>query len=227
MSNMSINPQSGPEPTTSILFAYRAGGLADIAISPTIGIQAGIYYSVLGYNSTVTETLNEPGATISTTTKSTISLNYIHMPIHVVFKKDMGPGRLFITAGPFLGYGINGNQKNSLHISTTVNNQTTSQDSTQTNGITFGNSSSANLLALDYGLSASVGYDLPMGLFIRAGYDLSLASLSPVSNMGTETNNCIHVTVGFMFNKVLNKPTLYFNSKNKYLPKPTNILAFP
>jgi hypothetical protein len=227
MSNMAINPQSGPVPTTSFLYAYRAGVLGDIFISNTISLQGGIYYSVSGYNYNLSESVTAAGGTSSTTTSSAVTLNYIHVPLNVMFKKDMGPGTMFICVGPFLGYGINGNEKVHYTQNVTVNGKTQTADSTYKVGVTFGNGSSSTLIALDYGACASIGYDLPVGLFVRLGYDLSLANLSPVSNMGTQTNNCLHFTLGFLIKKAVHLSNFFIHSENKYLPKPYNTLSFP
>jgi len=226
MSYTAINPTQGSPITTSMLIAYRAGGLLDVGISEKVGIQGGLYFSVLGYKYAYSQTVAAQASSYSFTDNATVTEYFLRLPVNVVFKKYMGPGRLFITVGPFLGYGLNGNVKGKYSISTTANGQTQSSDSNYKSSFTFKDDSGRST-ALDYGICASIGYEIPMGFFIRAGYELSLAGVSAISGMGTQTNSCFTISLGYLFVHNFKNARFNLDSRNKYLPKPYNHLVFP
>jgi hypothetical protein len=95
-----------------------------------------------------------------------------------LYKFDAGPGKLFVGVNPYLSYGV------SISVS----------DGTAPK---FG-SGDLDLNALDFGIGGQVGYELPMGLLFRAGYDYGFGNLSNISGE-TMHNTCIHISVGYLF----------------------------
>lgn len=191
MSNVSVSPSPGTSPSMAI--GARVGALMDYSFNDNWAFQPGIYFSMMGYKIPGTsETVQ--GITISSP-DFTMTLNYIHIPLNIVYRMDAGPGKFFVAAGPYLGYGISGTEKTSA-VSYTVAGQTVSEPATSTS-VKFG-SDSSSVKALDFGVGVNVGYELPMGLFFRAGYDLGLANMSNTSGE-TVKNTCIHISVGYFF----------------------------
>ncbi len=162
--NMS-NVMSSPSVSTTMAIGARVGPIMDYAINDHFSIQPGIMFSMMGFKiDPVTETIN-----------------YIHIPINVLYKFDVGPGKLFVGLNPYLGYALSGK----------VSGGGVSES------ITFG-SNEGDTKALDFGIGGQVGYELPMGLLFRVGYDYGFANLSNESGE-TINNNCIHISVGYLF----------------------------
>ena len=163
MSNESMSPAPSPSPTMAI--GARVGVIMDYAINDKFSIQPGVMFSMLGSKEDpVTETFN-----------------YIHIPINILYKFDLGPGKLFVGINPYLGYAV----------SAKISGGGVSQS------ITVG-SDSTDLKALDFGIGIQAGYELPMGLLFRAGYDYGFANTSNESGE-TDHNTCIHISVGYLF----------------------------
>jgi len=216
-----VNSTQGAQPTTSLYIGYKAGALLDLDITENVGVQLGLYYTVLGYKYKYSESSDDGGTTINESINSTTQENFLRLPINVVFRKPLGGGTFFIAVGPFLGYGLNGKVSGTYHADITKNGATTTVDTPYGGGVSFSSK------ALDYGICASIGYQLPAGLFIRAGYDLSLAGLQPVEGFGTQTNSCLSISLGFLFTHESKNRHHSFDTKVKYLPKPYNHLSYP
>jgi len=108
----------------------------------------------------------------------TNSLNYIQIPININYKFEVGPGKLFLGLTPYFGYAMSG--KNSDGSS-----------------VTFG-SNPTDIKAIDFGVGVNAGYELPMGLLFRAGYDYGMGNLTNISG-ATINNTNIHISVGYLF----------------------------
>jgi hypothetical protein len=54
-----------------------------------------------------------------------------------------------------------------------------------------------DIKSLDYGLGIGAGYELPMGIFAEARYNLGLADISKVT--GTQSNAAFQIGIGYRF----------------------------
>jgi hypothetical protein len=225
MSTVSIGSAPGPAPNPSMLIGYRAGVLADYRLNDRFGIQLGAFYSVLGYKSSYSESQTVASATSSSGYNMTVQENFIRVPINLVLNMPLGSGTFFVAGGPFIGYGLNGTVTTTSYTKVSgggVPNYDTSF--TRKSNISFKDDSGGSK-AFDYGFCASIGYHLPLGLFIRAGYEVSLAGLTPVS--GKQTSICYTVSLGFLFHGNSRKKHTFFTNSSKYLHAPYNRLAWP
>jgi len=213
MSYTAVNPEQGVPFKTSMLIAYRAGGLLDFAISDKIGLQVGLYYTVLGYKYSYSQTIGSGSVSSSVSDNATVKENFLRLPINVLFKRPLGSGTLFINVGPFVGYGLNGTVSGKLHSSVSNGSQTQNSDSSYKSNISYTN---AGGQAIDYGLNAGIGYELPIGLFIRAGYELSVSAISAVDGFGTQTNNCFNISLGFLLVHRAKERHISFNPQSKH-----------
>jgi len=164
MSNVTISPSPSTSPTMAI--GARVGVIMDYAITDNFSIQPGVLFAMMGYK----------------VDPITLHLNYIQIPISVLYKFDAGPGKLFVGLTPYLGYGISASWGGAP---------------SGTPDPKFG-SADGDIKALDFGIGAQIGYELPMGLLFRAGYDYGLGNLSNTSGE-TVHNTCINISVGYLF----------------------------
>lgn len=194
---MSISPEVGVNlaniagdnsDNNKMLLGIKGGVNFNFPISDNLYIAPGIFYNGKG-----TKVNNEQ--TILTTTVKTegkSSLGYIEVPINVLYRYPIGDGALMINAGPYVAYGIAG--KNKFDVTTTIGSNdpvTVTND----NKVDFG-SDAAQTNAFDYGINAGVGYELPMGLFIRAQYGYGLGNLSNVDGV-KNSNTAIQLSLGY------------------------------
>lgn len=105
---------------------------------------------------------------------ASLNLNYLEIPVNLVYSFGGGEG-FMINAGPYLGLLMSAKAEDvdvkDLYSST------------------------------DFGVNLGVGYQLPMGLMIRAQYGLGLANIaSDDLKAGTDmklSNNVIGITLGY------------------------------
>lgn len=170
---------------TKMLIGIKGGGFVKIPIVAGLYVEPGIIYSGKGVKTT-TDLLGFK-------TEYTNTLNYFELPVNIgynfdFFGKEDGSG-LFITAGPYVGYAFGGKSK-----------YETSPDpvfvpASGDEKMKFG-SDITETKPLDFGVNFGLGYQISMGLYIRAQYGLGLMNLSNVDN-STMKNNVISFSVGY------------------------------
>jgi len=150
---------------TKSLMGLRAGLIADISLGP-IGIQPGVLFS-------------QKGAKYSTI-DGKLTLNYIDVPVYLLYKIGLPGAKVLLMAGPNFGYALNG--KSTIGGSST--------------DVEFG-SENAQLKKLDLGLGFGAGVQI-LKLQGTVNYTMGLTNLS---NDGTSTvkNNVISVSLAFFF----------------------------
>lgn len=183
---------------TKMLIGIKGGAYVKIPIVHGTGlyIEPGILYSMKGVKATDEGNISILGISTSYKNEATNHLNYFELPVNIGYNFDFsgnddGSG-LFITAGPYIGYAFSGKSK--FENTTTINGTTNSQSGDEK--IDFGSDSTDMMKPLDFGLNFSLGYQIPMGLYIRAQYGLGLSNLSNVDNP-TIKNNVISFSIGY------------------------------
>jgi Outer membrane protein beta-barrel domain len=173
LANMSIKDA---DPSPSMIIGFHAGAILDLSLSDMMSLQPGVLFSTKGFKISATQD--------GITGTMTESVNYIEVPINLMFKFGSGDVKFMPFIGPYLGYALSGTLK------AEAMGQSASTD------ITFG-SSDGDMSALDYGLNIGVGIEMK-GFIITAQYGLGLADLDPSAD-GKMTNNVIGISVGYLF----------------------------
>lgn len=125
------------------------GGFIKYDVSQNFALQSGIdvYY----------RTSKLESATDKTSSK--IKSFGVELPVYGILQGELGGGKAFIGAGPYVGYGI----------------------STKSNGVNLfknnGEAGKPNTNRFDYGLGAIIGYDFDKNWQINANYQFGLADL--------------------------------------------------
>ncbi|GAB2769462.1 hypothetical protein HNQ93_000332 [Hymenobacter luteus] len=117
--------------------------------------------------------------------KVDIRLNYLEIPVNLVYNTSGEEGGFQVFAGPYVGIGLNGQYKAKGSIMTTVNGQvdeSSSGSSEETEDIKFvGKGTDGNepeFRRIDFGINAGLGYKA--GPFqAQLGYGLGLGNLIP------------------------------------------------
>jgi len=122
-----------------------------------------------------------------------IALNYLDLPLNVVYSSDAGKGQVFFGAGPTIGYGLSGYTK--FKSATLEFSQDIKFDGKSEEEI---NDQSGHLKALDMGFNLLAGYKFANGLFANAGYQFGLSNITPVQGSSLK-NKGLFIKLGYSF----------------------------
>ncbi|MFA0961492.1 porin family protein [Roseivirga sp. BDSF3-8] len=151
---------------------FHVGGFAQFALSDMVVLEPNVLFSLKGA-SAETEIFG-------TTVEESINLSYIDVPVLARIYVAEG---FNVFVGPRLGLNLGGTYK------AEADGESEEEDI-------------EDLRTLTLGLNAGLGYELPSGLNITAGYDLGLSSI--FEDVEGETadikNGVIQVSVGYKFN---------------------------
>lgn len=157
--------------TSKILTGIRAGVTVDIPLADEFYIGTGLLYSGKG------------GKAKNSDAKTTLS--YLEVPIHFMFKPEVGSGRLVLSAGPYLAYGISGKIKDTGFGDFNVYDD---------------ESLLLKQKRFDAGVGINVGYEMPMGLYFGLNTDLGLINTADNTNNDRKfKNTSFGVSVGYKF----------------------------
>lgn len=163
---------------TSRLSGFHAGVIADLSLAESFSLQPQLLYSAKGIKIKDFD-MNE------NETKVSYKLNYLELPVNFLYKPQVGAGKLFVGAGPYVALGLGGkfgdtkvkfDGKKSADIDETDDN--------------------VHLKALDAGANFLAGYELKNGLLFSINYSLGLTNVSPDGDKSK--NSYIGISVGYL-----------------------------
>ena len=183
---------------------FRAGLMVDFPLGKRLSMRPQLLYSVKGGNvdvgTFVANVLTRFGVTGTPIRVenpiSKVVINYVELPVMVMYGLAAGPGRLVVGAGPYAAVAVGGS----------------------VNGAAI-NFDTGNFRKYDLGATGSLGYELPMGLTFSAYYAHGLtnysknstpnlsslnpanpsASLDPAAFGGTLRNRSYGFSLGYFF----------------------------
>ena len=195
MSNMKTSVL-GLSLDTKMKPGIQLGVVGELSLLDIIAIQPGIIFSQQGFK--IDDFL---GSKIS----ATETLNYIQVPVNVMYKVNLGVAKLLLQAGPYLGYGLSGKTKAWLD-----GKKIEGEDFKEMFGdekIKFGSGDEDDYKALDFGLGFGAGVQFS-SFQVCIGYNAGLMNFAP--EIPTESgidlkpkakNNNIALTVTYLFGK--------------------------
>lgn len=160
---------------------FYIGGIADIPLGEYFYLQTGAQLSLKTWYA---KTTNFPTASV------TALPYFLEIPANIACKVYAGKGRVFLSAGPYLGYGVFGKVKRS------------DMSGTEEYKISWGNDESKDFFKpLDVGMNIGFGYEYPSGSFVNIGYQVGFTNLMPgVSNLQYHyTNGMFKIGLGFLY----------------------------
>ena len=118
-----------------------------------------------------------------------IRINYLELPLNVIFRPKMSGVQFFIGAGPSLAFALSGKEKEN------DNGVIDEYD------LSFGsNEDEDDLKAVDFGFNFLTGIELTNGLNFSINYNLGLTNLIPGSGVdGSVKNNYAGFKIGYTF----------------------------
>ena len=161
LQNLTGKAYNGDKLNNDLLLGYHVGVNAQIPVASKFYFQPGLLYSAKG------------AKTSSESSNSTTSINYIEMPLNMVYKSACGNGFFMAGVGPYVAYGISGKVK------------TTSDLPTLESKIEFKNVVGTNdpidvpfYKPFDAGANAFIGYEMGNGVFCQLDVQLGLLKIN-------------------------------------------------
>jgi hypothetical protein len=170
----------------------EAGAIVDIPLADYFSFQPGLFYSSKGYKAEVMTTDINGGEVPITVTSH---LNYLELPLNVLYKVPMGNGKFFGGFGPYLAYGIGGKVKaknENTGVAAEVDVKFKNESSTTSNEV--------YVKPFDAGANITAGYELNMGLLFSANFSLGLLNTSPYQ-YEKERNYYFGISVGYLLKR--------------------------
>ena len=168
--NLNGKTPAGVKLENDMLMGYHLGVNVQIPIAPEFYFQPGLLYAVKGAKNTYV---------LGTEFKNT-KINYIEMPLNLVYKALLGNGYFMLGFGPYLAYGIGGK-------------------STTEGGI----EQDIDYKKFDAGANMFAGYEMPGGIFLQMDTQFGMLNINPEnsdSNDKSKTNNTgFGLSVGYRF----------------------------
>ncbi|MEZ0608714.1 porin family protein [Fibrella sp. WM1] len=167
------------------IVGFRAGIMADIRLKDKWALRPQLLYAARGSKFDFSHLSTVTGVDLNDF-NSTLDYHYLEIPVLVTYSLKIGVGQVVAGTGPYVAYLLSASES-------TIK----SRNKVQAN--------LANGDRLDYGLTASAGYELPGGLTLSAYYLLGLANMST----GVETPNTISGSVN-AYNRTFGLTVGYF-----------------
>ncbi|MGF7082766.1 porin family protein [Mucilaginibacter sp. UYCu711] len=174
--------------SSSALNGYYFGSMVDITFS-NFAIQPRIIFSTNGGNNLSSIEVNGSTGTIS----NRITLRYLLFPIDMVYRVNIGEGKIFFGAGPYFGYGLEG--KNSGN--TLIKGQNVDHHDYD---LYFG-SLQENIRNHDFGFNFLMGYEFER-ISMKAEYTFGLRNLSNVNSTPYSKNRIIGLGISYRFAEI-------------------------
>lgn len=151
------------------IIGFQVGGILDVPLGINTSLRPQLLYS--GKGSTLT--LNNVA----------ISINYIELPIDVLYKIPAASGNAWLGGGAYLGYALNGKVGNADAV--------------------IGNDAKSTFTSTDFGLRFASWYDLTSGLTLNVFYNLGLSNINPTkgTNEPVIKNQTFGIGVGYFLFK--------------------------
>jgi hypothetical protein len=134
----------------------------EIAVAPDFYFAPGLLFSTKG--------AKFEESAMGITGEEKFILNYLEVPLNLVYKPLLGEGNLIVAFGPYLGYGIGGKYK--AEISGGGESESGEED------ITFGSDDDDMFKAFDMGANISFGYMFAGGLSVQLNTQLGLVTIA-------------------------------------------------
>ena len=172
----------------SHLVGFHFGAFAELPYK-SVSFQTGVLYTTKGgipYSSS--ETSDNPYSR-----KDMLRLDYLELPVNVLYHLPIGIGKFFIGGGPYIGVGISGKQSYTIVDNTEYQNKAIKGNTNVTYGSDYN-----DIKTTDFGLGAQIGFVLKNGLLIRASYGYGLTNISNDPRYKGE-NKTLGLSLGYSF----------------------------
>lgn len=168
--NLNGELSTGDKLKNDMLLGFHAGVNLQIPLAPQFYFQPGLMFAVKGAKNTTSIF----GAVFTDETK----INYIEIPLNLVYKGAMGSGFVMVGFGPYVAYGISGKQV--------------------IEGSSFTFERGVDYDAFDAGGNIFVGYEMASGIFLQLETQLGMLNINTEDKPITK-NTGFGLSLGYRF----------------------------
>lgn len=160
--------------------SFHIGGVAEFAVNESFSIQPELIYSRQGSKATMNIYESETIVNVDAVMK----LDYINIPVMAKYYIKDG---FSIQAGPQVGFVV----KAEAEAETSVMGMT----------VKASESMKSEVSSVDFGVNFGLGYELPVGVFFDARYNLGITKVNSESfdSMKNIKNSVFQLSVGYKF----------------------------
>jgi len=174
--NLNGKLSSGDKLENDMLLGFHGGVNVQVPIAPEFYFQPGLMFATKGAKDTYTIL----GAEFT----DEIKINYIEMPLNLVYKGAVGNGFFMLGFGPYVAYGISGKQVFE------------GKDITFERGVDYN--------ALDAGANIFAGFETAGGVFLQLDTQFGMMNINPddensSNDQSTAKNTGFGLSLGYRF----------------------------
>ena len=174
--NLNGKLSSGDKLKNDMLLGFHGGVNVQIPITPEFYFQPGLMFATKGAKNTYT--------ILGSEFTDEIKINYIEMPLNLVYKGAVGNGFFMLGFGPYLAYGISGKQV------------------FEGNSVSFERGVDYN--AFDAGANIFAGFEMASGLFLQLDTQFGMLNINPedknsTNDQSTAKNTGFGLSLGYRF----------------------------
>lgn len=173
--NLNGKLSSGDKLKNDMLLGFHGGVNIQMPITPEFYFQPGLMFATKGAKNTYT--------ILGSEFTDEIKINYIEMPLNLVYKGAVGNGFFMLGFGPYLAYGISGKQV------------------FEGKSITFERGVDYN--AFDAGANIFAGFEMASGLFLQLDTQFGMLNIyaddNSTNDQSTAKNTGFGLSLGYRF----------------------------
>lgn len=173
--NINGENTSGDKLKNKIKTGFNAGVTLDVPVAPDFYFQPGLLFST-------------KGAKLENTSDASVKLNYLELPLNLLYKPTLGTGKLLMGFGPYLGYGLSGKVENGSSMAD-VKFEKNAGNAANT----------VYYKPLDAGANLLFGYEFASKLSAQLNAQLGLVNLNAYNNNAKFKNTGFGVSLGYKF----------------------------
>jgi len=168
--NLNGKISSGDKLENDMLLGFHGGVNVQLPIAPEFYFQPGLMFAVKGAKNTTT--------ILGSEITDEIKLNYIEVPLNLVYKGALGNGFVMLGFGPYVAYGISGKEV--------------------VQGNSFSYERGVDYNAFDAGANIFAGFEMASGLFLQLDTQFGMLDIDPDENQ-TAKNTGFGLSLGYRF----------------------------
>lgn len=182
-SSFSMTKIEGMDPSSSRT-GFQVGGLVELPVTNSFSLQPELL-------------LIQKGSKINTYTDDKVSMYplYIHLPVKAMYKWNTALGKIVVTAGPYLAYGLSGKVKETYDGDTEYLQLFTKEEGETT----------AYFHRFDAGVDLGVGFEFKKGYFVDLSVSKGLTNIVKYNNWDPNEeilsikNSVVILSIGYKF----------------------------
>lgn len=161
--------KNAPDAKSKLGFGGSAGGFLKLELSENFAIQPELLFQLK----------NSKLESKSTKAKSDYQYFGLQLPVYALGQFNLGSGKFYAGAGPYIGYGLSAKQK--------------------LDGDKINLYKDKAMKRFDFGAGALVGYEFSNKIQINAGYKMGLVALNKANGGSKTRNHELSIGVGYRF----------------------------